>query len=324
MKFLVLDSKNPHLNLAIEEYLFSSCSDDIFMLWQNEPTVVIGKNQNVYSEIDLELLKENNVHLARRITGGGAVYHDLGNLNYTFISASEGEAKIDFERFTAPIIDVLRSLGLDVSLSGRNDLLIDEKKFSGNAQYSAGGRTLHHGTLLFDSDLDFLSNVLRVDPEKIKSKAISSARSRVTNLKSYISEDLSIKGFIELIRDHITRLYSPTVIPVPQNEEINKLYQRNSSYEWLFPEGGIASRYSILKKRRYPMGVVEIWLDLANDIIKDIRITGDFFGVDPISQLENTLKGTRISNVDSVLSNTDVSNYILGLSATEIAAQISE
>ena len=172
MKFLTLKTTNPNINLATEEYLFTHCEDDIFMLWQNEPTVVIGKNQNAFAELNMDYIKNNNIHVVRRITGGGAVYHDLGNVNYTFISGKKGSVGIDFEYFTKPIIHALPSLGISAELSGRNDILIDGKKISGNAQHTSGNRVLHHGTLLFDSDLSVLSDALKVDEEKIKAKAI--------------------------------------------------------------------------------------------------------------------------------------------------------
>ena len=204
MKLLILKSKDPYLNLAIEEYLFRNTTDDIFMLWQNEPTVVIGKNQNVYAEINREYTKEHNIKIARRITGGGAVYHDLGNVNYTFISSRNKEG-IDFKYFTAPIIDALKAIGVNAELSGRNDITVNCKKISGNAQYSTDTRTLHHGTLLFDSDLSVLSSALNVDEEKIRSKAISSTRSRVINIKDLILENYKTDEFIDIIKNHIIK-----------------------------------------------------------------------------------------------------------------------
>lgn len=313
MKFLILKTKDPHLNLAIEEYLFSSCDDDIFMLWQNEPTVVIGKNQNAYAEINQDFLKENNIHIARRITGGGAVYHDLGNVNYTFISGMHDGKGIDFEHFTAPIIDALATLGVSASLSGRNDLMTDGKKFSGNAQHSAHGRTLHHGTLLFDSDLEFLSSALKVDEEKIRSKAIKSTRARVTNLKPLISEECDTQKFISLIAEYVQKKYDAELIDAPSSPEIDALYKRNSSSEWLFPESGLRANYTLIKKKRYPFGIVEAYLNMSNERIKNIRIQGDFFGVRPIEELENILEDTLLKDIPQKISDINIEDYIFGM-----------
>ena len=248
MKFLLLNSHDPYLNLAVEEYMFKNSDDDVFMLWQNEKTVVIGKNQNAYAEINTDFVTENGITVARRITGGGAVYHDLGNLNYTFISSSRDKG-IDFEYFTAPILEALRSLGISAELSGRNDLETSGLKFSGNAQCSDGKRVLHHGTLLFDSDITVLSKALSVDEEKLKAKAVKSTRSRVTNLKPLIGRELTVEEFITIISDFVIKKYSPKIITPPENAEIEKLRQRNSSKEWIYPNRAYLSSYTIRKKK---------------------------------------------------------------------------
>lgn len=324
MKLLILETKDPHLNLAIEEYLFSNNDDDIFMLWQNEPTVVIGKNQNAYAEIDRDFIKENNIHIARRISGGGAVYHDLGNLNYTFISGIHDGKGIDFEYFTSPIIEALATLGVSASLSGRNDLMTDGKKFSGNAQHSAHGRTLHHGTLLFDSNLDVLSSALKVDEEKIKSKAIKSIRSRVTNLKPLMNKDCDIQKFIRLIAEYVQKKYKAELIEAPSSPKIDALYKRNSSSEWLYPEYGLRADYTLIKKKRYPFGIVEAYLNMSNDRIKDIKIQGDFFGIRPIDELENVLRDMLIEDLPEKLSAIDMEDYIFGMDAATFAEHLKK
>ena len=224
MKLYVLTTTNPHYNLAVEEHLFRNEQEDVCMLWQNEPTVVIGKNQNAFAEVDPDALRKDGVHLARRITGGGAVYHDLGNVNFSFVSVNSADTGLDFARFTAPILAALRSLGVHAELSGRNDLLLDGQKFSGNAQYSANGRTLHHGTLLFDTDLTALSRYLRPDEEKLKSKGIRSVRSRVTNLKPHLQISATTGEFIELLARFLRAEYAPAEPPVPRNGEIDALF----------------------------------------------------------------------------------------------------
>ena len=229
MKFLILKTTNPYVNLATEEYLFNNSDDDVFMLWQNEPSIIIGKNQNAFAEINMDFARENNLNIVRRITGGGAVYHDLGNLNYTFISTKNENNGIDFEHFTLPIIESLKNLGICAKLSGRNDLIVDDKKFSGNAQHTVGNRVLHHGTLLFDTNLDMLSSALNVDEEKLKAKAIKSTRSRVVNLKSIINRDIDVNEFIKIISDFVISKFSPEIISAPNSVEIDSLVKRNVS-----------------------------------------------------------------------------------------------
>ena len=321
MKFLILKTTNPYLNLAIEEYMFSETDDDVFMLWRNEPTIVIGKNQNGYAEINMPYVKENNIHIARRITGGGAVYHDLGNVNYTFITG-RNKTGIDFEYFTAPIIEALKKLGISAILSGRNDLLVGNKKFSGNAQHTKGTRVLHHGTLLFDTDLDVLSLALKVDEEKIKAKAIKSTRSRVVNIKSILSYDMTAEDFINVISDFVIKKYSPEITEAPDNEKTDALAKRNASDEWIFPEKDFVARYDVIKKKKYPFGLVEIHLAMSNETVKELKIFGDFFGIGDISELEARLVNAGLSDIKYRLSEVDVSEYIFGMTNNDLCDQI--
>ena len=318
MKLIILKSKSPYLNLAIEEYMFSYCEDDVFMLWQNEPTVVIGKNQNAFAEINVDYVKENGIHVARRITGGGAVFHDLGNVNYTFIANRKGREGIDFEYFCTPIIEALADMGIKSSLSGRNDILIEDKKISGNAQHSKGERVLHHGTILFDSNLDLLDSALKVDEEKIKAKAIKSTRSRVTNIKEYLKSDIKVSEFIDKISEFVTKKYSATLIEAPKSEIINELEIRNTSSKWIYPERDYLSHYKITKKKKFDFALIELFMDMKNDVISDVRIVGDFFGKKEISELEDMIKGRRLSELDEVITDVILPDYIYGITASDL------
>ena len=320
MKFLILTTTDPYRNLAVEEYLFLHSDEDVLMLWQNEPTVVIGKNQNAYAELALEVIRERGVHVARRITGGGAVYHDLGNVNFSLISTSKGRDGLDFAAFCAPMIEALAALGVHAELSGRNDLLVDGKKFSGNAQHASGDRVLHHGTLLFDSDLGVLSQVLRVDEEKLRAKAVRSVRSRVTNLRPYLAQDCNVREFIEQLGAGLCRILGATLTLLPEDEEIERLCARNASSTWIFPERALLSQYSIVKKQRYPFGSVEISLDMQNEVVQGARICGDFFGTAPLSELEERLRGATLAELSARLAGCDVGAYIFGMHAEELIA----
>ncbi|MBQ8310921.1 MAG: lipoate--protein ligase [Clostridia bacterium] len=321
MNFLRLNTTDPYYNLAVEEYLFLHATDDLFMLWQNEPTVVIGKNQNAYAEINMDAVEKRGIHIARRITGGGAVYHDLGNLNYTFISAARGTS-LDFAYFTAPVIEALACVGICAELSGRNDLVTDGKKFSGNAQYSANGKTLHHGTLLFDSDLEMLSSVLRVDEEKLRTKAIRSVHARVTNLKPLVSEISDTEVLSALLSQYVMQAYKPTVIAPPVCPEVEALCRRNASAEWLYPERELIARYSVVRKRRYPFGGVEIFMEMSNKTVQDVRICGDFFSNNPIEELEALIRGKTLDMLEKTLLFIDADAYICGMTGEMLVSQI--
>ena len=316
MKYCRLKTTNPHLNLAIEEYMFKNSEDDVFILWQNEPTVVIGKNQNAYAEINMDYLREKKIKVARRITGGGAVFHDLGNVNYTFISQSC--VGINFEYYSNPIIEALADMGVSVHLSGRNDLLTEDgRKISGSAEYTANGRTLHHGTLLFDSRLDTLSSVLNVDPEKLRANAVKSTRSRVANIKEYIVDDIDHIEFIERLEQGIIKKFSPTLIEIPECEEIKKLYKRNSSDEWLFPERDFLSKYNIINRKKFDFGLVELNISLKNGVIADFSINGDFFELSDVSKLEKKFVHCNISDIEAIVKKNSVAKYILGMTDDE-------
>ncbi len=318
MKFCILKTTDPHYNLAVEEYLFNTAEEDVFLLWQNYNTVVIGKNQNAYAEIDFNELKSKGVNLARRITGGGAVYHDLGNVNYSFISPNAKTSGIDFSYYATPIINALKNLGLEVTLSGRNDLVtIGGKKISGNAQHRVQNRVLHHGTLLFSSDLEFLSKVLTVDSEKLKTKALKSTRSRVENISSLIENKITTSEFIDNLKTFILKTYNPDVLEIENNFEIDKLCKRNKSNEWLFPEKDFISKYQVVKKKRFEFGTIELNLELKNDVVLSLKISGDFFSEKPIEDLEKLFESAKFSAIETLLNGVDVSNYIVGMKNAE-------
>ena len=321
MNFSYLKTTDPYYNLAIEEYLLKYSSEEYFLLWQNEPTVVIGKNQNAFAEINVDYTNEHNIHIARRITGGGAVYHDLGTLNYSYISNKEG-SEINFERFSRPIIEALENMGITARLSGRNDIMVGEKKISGNAQTHYKDRVLHHGTLLFDTDIDKLSGALRPDQKKIQAKAIKSVRSRVANIKSFLNTDYSVLDFLNKIKCYILTSYNAAEISINSNDKILELARRNSEKTWIFPDRDYLSSFSVNVEKRYNFGNVSLFLQIKNDVISDVKIEGDFFGNCEIRDLEGIIIGKSISKIDSLISGIEISDYIFGMTNEEFISLI--
>jgi lipoate-protein ligase A len=202
---VVNNNVEPYFNLALEEYLLKEFDNNCFMLWRNEPCIVVGRNQNTITEINSEYVKKHRIKVVRRLSGGGAVFHDLGNLNFTFIIKDAQNSFYNFHKFTAPIIEALDTLGVKAELSGRNDLTITNtgQKFSGNAQYRYKGKLLHHGTILFNATINDMTASLKVNPGKLDSKGVKSVSSRVTNIQNHLSQPLTIAEFENMIRDYI-------------------------------------------------------------------------------------------------------------------------
>ncbi len=319
MKFLKLTSTDPYFNLAVEEYLFSHTCEDVFMLWQNSPSVIIGRNQNAYAEVDLEYAASQNINICRRITGGGAVYHDLGNINYSYITSNERASSLDYVFFSRPILHALSSLGLECELSGRNDITSNGKKISGNAQHSSNGRILHHGTLLFNTDSETLSRVLRIDKEKLDFHAVKSHKSRVGNIKELLGSKMSIDNFITSLERSATDLFSAEPFEAPQNDDILMLAARNMSHEWIYSDKAFLTEYTLTKKRRFYFGSVSLSLSLRSDIIEAISISGDFFSLRSVSELEEILHGKRLSDIYDI----DISKYVKGMTNSDLKELLS-
>lgn len=315
MKLIRLNTTSPYFNLAAEEYFLKKDSEDKLILWQNDNTIVIGRNQSTFTEINLSRAEELKVNIVRRMSGGGAVYHDLGNLNYTYITKSSGDDFLNFKKFTKPVIDVLKSLGVDATLSGRNDMLIDGKKFSGNAQYVYKDMLLHHGTLMFNTSVNILSKVLNVNELKIKSKGIASVKSRVTNISEH--SDITIDEFCSLLfKSAEGTRYELTPTDIFEIEKLRK--EKYETWEWNF---GYSPKHSFKNEKLFPCGIVSVSIDAKDGKIADIKFSGDFFGKCDVSEFEQALTGVRHnhSNLLSHLEKLSVGDYFSGLTAEDIA-----
>lgn len=336
MKLYINTHTDPYFNLAAEEYLLSTAHEDIVMLWRNGPSVIIGKNQNAHAELNLPYIRENGIKVVRRITGGGAVFHDLGNLNFTFITPAGGKLAngigdgIDFAYFTKPIIEALGELGLSARLSGRNDIVVEtpegERKISGNAQCVVNGTTMHHGTLLFSSRLERLRDALRPDPDKLRAKGIASVQSRVANICDLLCDDVKERVCgVERFTDHIaSRLSSafsviPETLPIDITAEIEALMlTKYSTEQWNIGRFG---DFSMTRKKRFPYGSVEVSVTVENGRIMKIIFGGDFFGALDVSVLADRLAGCVFTKEALIcaLAENCVEKYILGSNADEIA-----
>lgn len=316
MKFIENNSIDPHYNLAFEEYIFKKLKSDeeFVLLWRNGPSIIVGKNQNTVEEINMEFVKENNINVVRRVTGGGAVYHDLGNLNFSFIVNADNSEKIDFKTYNIPIIKALEKIGVDCELSGRNDLVIDGKKFSGIAQSITKGRVLNHGTLLFDSKLETLSKALNVKRDKIESKGVKSVASRVTNIKPYVKDDIDVLEFKDVLLKNIFDYFNQPVEIYELTDEdranIQKMVdERYGTWEWNY---GRSPKFNYKGYNRFAGGCVEVRLQVDNGIIESSKIYGDFFGKGDVKELEDKVQGLKydFEEINRSLEDVSIDNYL--------------
>lgn len=311
---------DPRINLAIETYLVQEMPLDepILLFYINEPSIIIGRNQNTIEEINTEYVEKQGIHVVRRLSGGGAVYHDAGNLNFSFIMPDDGESFRNFGKVTQPIIDALHDMGVeDAELKGRNDLVIDDKKFSGNAMYSTNGRMFAHGTLMFDSDVNEVVNALKVRKDKIESKGIKSIRSRVTNIKPYLTDthqNMSTKDFRQEILLKIfetDKLEDVNVYKLTEKdwERINaisdKLYR---NWDWNY---GRSPEFDLVRRQRFAIGSIEAKMNVSEGEIKEIKLFGDFFGLGEISDVEKVLTGVKYDkeSIKAAVEEIDVKKY---------------
>jgi lipoate-protein ligase A len=311
---------NPYFNLACEEYILKEFNEECFMLWRNSPCIVVGKNQNTLSEINKDYVDKNNITIVRRLSGGGAVFHDLGNINFTFIS-NQKETFNDFKRFTVPIIDALKQLNVNAEFSGRNDLTIDGKKFSGNAQYCYKNRVLHHGTLLFSANVKDISQSLNVKEKKFEGKAVKSVKSRVTNISSHLKSPMKVEEFIEFLMNYVVNNYAESKLYTLTEEDIKNIGkladEKYSTWEWNY---GSSPKYSYKNEMKCKGGLIEFNCNIEKGYIKDAKFFGDFFGIYDVSDIETTLKGTKYTEdaVRNTLSKFNIENYFSSISLEQI------
>lgn len=329
MKYIVNNSHNPAYNVALEAYVFREllAEDELFILWINEPTIVIGKHQNAIEEINKTYTDEHGIHVVRRLSGGGAVYHDLNNLNYTIISNKSQEGAFDFKTFSQPVIETLADLGVTATFTGRNDLEIDGKKFCGNAQAYYKGRMMHHGCLLFDVDMTVLGNALQVSKDKIESKGVKSVRARVTNILDELPEKMTVEAFSNQLLNKMKESYPDMTEYVFSDDELKNIQaladQQFGTWDWTYGE---APEYTIKRSVRYPAGKITTYANVEKSVIKGMKLYGDFFGIKDVADIEQALIGLRYEYPDVLakLQTIDTTQYFTNITPQEIAKAIVE
>ncbi len=318
---LFVDNRNEHdpaVNLALEEYVLhqSKANEDLLLFYINAPSVIIGRHQNTLEEINPDYVRQNGIHVVRRLSGGGAVYHDLGNLNFSFITNYQQENFQNFRKFSEPVVRSLATLGIQAELSGRNDILVGERKISGNAQYISNGRMVSHGTLLFNSDLSHVSEALHVQVGKLSSKGIKSVRSRVANISEFLTQPMTIEEF----RDHLLETYSEAASEIMEYPlvtqdwmAVQKLADEHyRSWDWNY---GRSPDFNVQKKQRFLGGEIDARLDIKQGIIKSIKFYGDFFAEVEPEVLELALAGAHYESKEifEILKSRSIEKIFSGM-----------
>jgi len=312
---LFVDNKgitDPRLNLAFEEYLLRHVreTEPLLLFYINEPSVIIGRNQNTIEEIDPDYVNTHGVHVVRRLSGGGAVYHDLGNLNFSFVTQGKGDLH-QFTKFIQPVVACLRSLGVAAEIRGRSDIFVDGRKVSGNAQYATTARMFSHGTLLFDTDLSAMLRAINPRRIMIESKAVQSVRSAVGNLREMLPGNMTIDDLRAAI---LREIFGEGPIPELrlQDEEWRRIEEisasRYASWDWNY---GRSPQFNVQKSGRLPIGKVDARIEVNEGVIRSIRLFGDFSGKRDVAELETGLVGTPYDRerLAAALAETDLDAY---------------
>ncbi|GAB1803995.1 lipoate--protein ligase [Priestia megaterium] len=318
---------DPRINLAIEEYALKhlDINETYLLFYINEPSIIIGKNQNTIEEINTKYVEDQKIHVVRRLSGGGAVYHDKGNLNFSFITKDDGNSFHNFKKFTEPVVEALKKLGVNAELSGRNDLMAEGRKISGNAQFSTKGRMFSHGTLLFDSEIENVVSALKVKKDKIESKGIKSIRNRVANISEFLEQKVTVEEFREMLlryifdgEENITE-YKLTEKDWETIHQISK--ERYQSWDWNY---GKSPKFNLQHSHRFPVGQIDVRLEVNKGKIDACTIYGDFFGVGDVQEVQEKLTGVRYekASIEQALEDIDIPHYFGNITKEEFVELI--
>lgn len=321
MRYLLNPHTDPYFNMALDEYCLEHdiVGEPFFYLWQNRPSVIIGANQQVYTEVNVPYLKAHNIALARRVTGGGAVYHDWGNLNYTIVGATK-EMKSDYPEYACLMQQALQQLGVPAILSGRNDILVNGLKVSGFAKRVAKNRMMVHGTLMYDVDVEVLSKVLTPPAIKLKAKGIASVRSRVGNLKEFLPQFADIHAFHSALLRTLSGGCTEQNVCISEKMlmEVTQLAeQKFADWHWIY---GHSPQATLTQTAKLSCGTVTIHLLIGKGMIERCTFEGDFLGNLPIGQLEDALAGVAYERdaIAQRLSMHNIAAYLDGVTTEEL------
>lgn len=321
--YIETHSQDPAYNLAFEEYILKHRTEgNYLMLWQNDNTIVIGQNQNAEEEINRSFVEERGIRVVRRTTGGGAVYHDLGNLNYSFITDAQEDDRMA-KRFTEPVVRALQALGVKAEASGRNDIVAEGKKVSGTAQRLTGGRILHHGTLLFDANPDMVAGALKADPLKFQSKSTKSVRSRIGNIRPMLKEDMTLAEFWAYLKKALAAggLEEEHLGEEEQREVLALKERKYDTYEWNF---GASPAYGMKNRCKWDGGILEVRMAVDRGRIRDVVFYGDFLSLRSLTPVTQALCGLpfRREEVAAALAEVPIQQYFGGITREEILKTI--
>ncbi len=291
MKIIRSLTNDSYTNIATEEYLLKNFNDDIFFLYINSNSIIVGKHQNTLSEINFNYITQNNIPVVRRLSGGGTVFHDAGNINFCFIANGAKGELVNFKKYTQPIVDYLKTLNINAAIGGRNDILIDGCKISGNASHVYKNRVMHHGTLLFKSELETLTNSLKNDPLKFKDKAVKSVRSKVTNIQSHLQENINVNEFTDKLYQYIVDTYQAEAYEINDDDyaSIHTLVENKfNTWDWNF---GYSPKYELRKRIKGNNNTrFEIALKVHKGIIEDVEIKSNSKQKEWLTKLSTELK----------------------------------
>jgi lipoate-protein ligase A len=324
---ILIDNENnhdPRINLALEEYIVRNFEpeQDYLLFYVNQPSIIIGKHQNTVEEINAQYVQDNGVIVVRRISGGGAVYHDFGNLNFSFLTRYDIKKVNNFIQFVQPIVDALKLLGVPAEMTGRNDIVAEGRKISGNAQFSTTKKMFSHGTLLFDADIESVVNALNVSGDKITSKGIQSVRSRVANIKEFLTQPLDLQGFKQKLLASI--FVGKAEIPTYRlsKEEWDAVHtlsrEKYQTWEWNY---GRSPEFNIQKKNRFDFGQIDARIDVKDGYMTNIKFFGDFLSHGEPAEIESKLKGIRYvqSDITQTLEGVELAYYFGNVQAADFA-----
>ncbi|MFI5242370.1 MAG: lipoate--protein ligase [Gemmatimonadales bacterium] len=324
------DVTDARLNLALEEHVLRTAmpDDDLLLFYVNAPAIIIGRNQNTIEEIDSAFVAAHDIRVVRRISGGGAVYHDLGNLNFSFMTRDVHARFNRYDLFNRPVVEVLRALGVSAGIGGRNDILAGGRKISGNAQFATATRMFSHGTLLLDSHLDDVSAALKPKPGKVESKGVKSIRSRVANISEFLREPISVNELRDLILERIfgsrDRARIPTLVLGDADWRAAEalVSRRYGSWEWNYGENPPCN---VQRARRFPAGEIDVRLNIQKGRVESVRLFGDYMGRSDICELESRLRGIVYERdaIAAVLGGVELSDFVGDIGRDDVLELLS-